>query len=85
MYSVTLAQVAYRNGDLRRKEFQEYMEQAEKVALKDYEDVTVPEVDASVERLGRDYFEVMKRPTTCFQILEAFRMLISWQFPDPRT
>ena len=51
VYGATLAQEAYRNGDMSRDEFQDYLDQAEEVALSGQGDVAIPEVDASVENL----------------------------------
>jgi hypothetical protein len=56
IYGVTLAQEAYRNGELSRDQFHDYIDQAEKVALTEDGDVTVPEVDASIERLDDGHF-----------------------------
>lgn len=57
VYGVTLAQEAYRNGDISRQEFHEYVDQAEEVALTGQGDVSVPEVDASIEGLRRGHFD----------------------------
>lgn len=51
LYGATLAQEAYRNGDLSRTEFQGYLDQAEQATVDGYEDVELPDVDASVEQL----------------------------------
>lgn len=51
VYGATLAQEAYRDGDMSRDEFQGYLDQAEEVALTGQGDVAIPEVDASVENL----------------------------------
>lgn len=52
LYGATLAQEAYRNGELSRGEFHEYLDQAEQATVEGYEDVELPDVDASVETLG---------------------------------
>lgn len=51
IYGATLAQEAYRDGDMSRDEFQGYLDQAEEVALTGQGDVAIPGVDASVENL----------------------------------
>lgn len=48
LYGATLAQEAYRNGDLSREEFHQYLDQAEQVTVDGQQDVELPDVDASV-------------------------------------
>ena len=57
VYGATLAQEAYRNGDLSREEFNQYVNQAEEAALSESAEVTIPDVDASVEKLRGSHFD----------------------------
>lgn len=52
LYGATLAQEAYRDGDLSRGEFQEYLDQARQVTVEGTGDVQIPDVDASVEDIS---------------------------------
>lgn len=52
LYGATLAQEAYRNGELDRGEFQKYLDQAEQATVDGYDSVELPDVDAAVERLS---------------------------------
>lgn len=49
LYGATLAQEAYREGELSRGEFQKYLDQAEQATLDGYDNVELPDVDAAVE------------------------------------
>lgn len=84
IYGVTLAQEAYRNGDMTRDEFHKYVDQAEEVALTGQGDVAIPEVEASIEGLRRGHFDSYNQAREAVADAESLQEVDLVAVPGPQ-